>query len=259
MIDNESLSLQYFQNEIPCPYKLIKGTELKIYPIIVSDYMMYLSCRGIMEIDKNAKGDVQTIQMSYLGFLVNKVFNDEDSNLNRFLLLLKLILHEEYINIINNENKYYLVILDKSEIDDFTYKHIISSKELEEIVKISFYQNDPQYDDTVYNPEIKKAMEDYYRLKYKGNSPSLEKQRAYVISKTGLQFEYINKMTYRTFNFVYRACVDSELYMAQQLMKSSPKYEIKEPVVHPLFEKPKSKLSEVFSQTDEDLARKIQI
>lgn len=252
MVDYELLRVQYFQNEIPCPYELKGGTKILIYPINVEDYYTYIISKGIMEINKNDTQDVSIISMSYLEFLYKKILKNNQVNIDKFLIFLRLILHEDYINIEETDKKFYLTI-SKNTDDGYEYKHIISSKELEEISKISFFQNDPDYDDTIYNPEIKKAMEDYYKLKYRGSSPSLEKQKAYVISKTGFNLKDINKMIYRTFNFVYHACIDSEIYLSQQILKGSYRYEIKEPIIHPLFEKPKSKLNEVFSKSAEEL------
>lgn len=256
MVDYELLRLQYFQNELPCPYKLGKGTQILIYPITVEEYFMYLYSKDVMEIDKNNTTDIKIIQMSYLEFLYRHIFTSNDIYIDKFLLFFRMILHEENINITEENNRFYVTISKETE-DGFVYKHIISSKEIEEISKISFFQNEPDYDDTIYNPEVKKAMEDYYKLKYKGSSPSLEKQKAYLIGKTGLTVKDINKMIYRTFNLVYHSCIDSEIYMTQKIIESSPKYEVKEPMSHPLFTKPKSRLNEVFSQTDDDLGAKI--
>lgn len=256
MVDYELLRLQYFQNELPCPYKLSKGTQLLIYPITVEDFFMYLYSKDVMEIDKNNTTDIKIIQMSYLEFLVKHIFVNNDTYVDKFLLFFRMILHEENINITEDNHKFYVTISKETE-DGFVYKHIINSKELEEISKISFFQNEPDYDDTIYSPDIKKAMEDYYRLKYKGSSPSLERQKAYVISKTGFTVKDINKMIYRTFNLVYKSCVDSEIYLTQKIIESSPKYETKGFTPHPLFEKPKNRLDEIFSQTDDDLRSKI--
>lgn len=253
----EYIKIKYFALDLPCPFEVAKGGKLLIYPIVVKDYQIYNICREIMEIRKNESNDIKIIQMSYLQFLHEKLFKENEAFKDKFLMFIELILHEKYINIEVENGRYFLSIL-KDDINGYTYKYIISSKELEDIAKVSFFQNDINYDDIYYNPEIRQVMEDYYRLKYGTNGvPSLEKQRAYVVSKTGILPSILNEMTYRSFNQIFKACVDSEIYLSRQILKASTKYDIKENIIHPLYEKEKDKLEEVFSMSSDELQQKI--
>lgn len=80
MVDYELLRINYFQNDLPCPFELKSGGKINIYPILVKDYSLYEFYKTIMEFDKNSINDIEIIQMSYLDFLVNIVFQqDKDS------------------------------------------------------------------------------------------------------------------------------------------------------------------------------------
>lgn len=256
-IDYEHLKRTYFQFDKPCPYRLRTKNEILIYPIMIEDYPMYETTKIIMEINKNETNDIKIIQMSYLEYLVDVIFAQSPDSSIYLGEFLRLILHEENITLDRDNGKICVAILDNVE-DELYYKYIITSKELEEIAKLSFHQNDPNFDDTYYSPEIKQAMSDYYRLKYgNGNTPSFEKQRAYVTSQTGILNHEISKMTYRNFVLVFKSCVDSEMYITRNIIKASQKYEVKEEILHPLYVKDRDKLGEVFSKTDDYLREKV--
>lgn len=134
--------------------------------------------------------------------------------------------------------------------DNMTIKWVISSKEFDDIIKIILSYNDINYDDRYINPDVKKLAEEYYSVKYRDiNTPTLEKQKAFVSSKIGKSFKELNELPYREFNLIYEACKDSEMYIAQKIIQGSYKYDVKEDVVHPLFEKKKDMYSEIFTDT----------
>lgn len=252
MIDIKHLELAYFQFGKPYPYKLRRGGEVLIHPINVQDYFLFTYARSIMEIKKNEIGKIEYIKMSYLEFLTNVVFKENDNEIDKLYLFLSLVLNEKYFDIIMNDNE-FCVAITRKDGDSYYLKHLITSKELEEIARISLYQNDIDYDDTYYNPEIRAEIEKYYKAKYGSNTTSIsfEKQLAYVISKTGWTMEYICQMTYRLFNFVFKACIDSEIYLANTMYKAGGNFEIKEDIKHPLYQKKKTMIEEVFMDRSE--------
>jgi hypothetical protein len=160
----------------------------------------------------------------------------------RLYWIIKLCLKEENILVRDKE----IIICD----DDKTVKYIISSKEFDDISKIIQAQNDPNYDDRYVSPEVKELMQDYYKTKYKDVvSPSLEKKKAFVSSKTGKTFSQLNDIPYREFELIYDACKDSEIYIGQKIIQGSYKYEVKEDIKHPLFEPKKDPYEELFEDT----------
>jgi hypothetical protein len=253
MVDYELLRINYFQNDLPCPFELKSGGKINIYPILVKDYSLYEFYKTIMEFDKNSINDIEIIQMSYLDFLVNIVFQQDKDSGGKLCGYLSLILKEDKVSIVENKGKYCIVILDEND----SIKYIIKSKELEEIYKISSYQNDINYDDTKYSKDIQDAINDYYSLKYKNShTPNLEEMKAFVIGKTGILMREINEMTYRNFFMVYESTLGSEIYISQKIIQASEKYKVDD-FQHPLFTEKKNKVDEVFSTDAEQFKNKI--
>lgn len=247
----ENLRINYFQNDLPVPYKLKSGNFINIYPIKVKDYPLYEDCKVIMDINKNEINDINIISKNYLEFLVDILMADEqngDSIKIKFATFLSLILHKKYTSIeINNKNK-YIICVQNSKNDE--NKICITSREFDEIRKISFYQNDSDYDDTYVSPDVKEAYEEYIKIKYRDvNSPSLEKQKIYVMSKTGYLIKDINEMSYRIFEQIYSISLQNDIYLSNKIIEASPKYDVKEKDVHPMFQKKKNKYAEIFSDT----------
>ena len=87
----------------------------------------------------------------------------------------------------------------------------------------------------------------YYKVKYSNSRhPSLEEKKAYVTSRTGVDIETLNNMTYRYFDLVYSSSVNSEIYITQKMVQCAYKYEVKEDIKHPLFEPKKDPYAEIF-------------
>ena len=129
-------------------------------------------------------------------------------------------------------------------------QYIITPKDFDEIAKIILNQNDSNYDNRYINPEVRELMESYYKVKAKDfRSPTLEERKAYTTSRTGISLAQLNEMTYRYFDLVYNASVNSEIYMTQKMVQCSEKYEVKQDVKHPLFEQKKDPYSEIFEET----------
>jgi hypothetical protein len=90
-----------------------------------------------------------------------------------------------------------LALCDEEEI----VKYIITPKEFDEISKIILNQNDAHYDGRYVSPDVKELMNEYYKVKYANTrSPSLEEKKAFITSKTGIDINTINEMTYRYFD-----------------------------------------------------------
>ena len=69
-VNIELLDLMYFQNSYNVPYRLKKGGDIEIKPILVKDYPLYEWSMSVLNIKKNEINDIEIIQMSYLDFLV---------------------------------------------------------------------------------------------------------------------------------------------------------------------------------------------
>lgn len=236
----------YFSNGINAPYHLKEGGDIEIKPVLLKDYPYYNNAVGILTLPKNEVNDIEIIRMSYLEYLIKVVFpsNKDYEMLMRYLL--DLCLGAEYVAFMIKNNKPIIVICDKEQV----VKHIINSREFDDISEIILNQNDAHYDNRTVNPEVRQLMEDYYRIKYKDVSvPSLEKRKAFVSSKIGKTFKELGEYTCREFEEIYRAMLDSEIYMATKITEASYKYEVKEQTKHPQYEPEKDRFEEIFSDT----------
>ena len=249
MIDDEKLKqleAMYFQNGFDVPYELKKGGEILIKPILVKDYSQYENSIPILQIPKNEINDIKVIQMSYLEFLINVTFVQDKSLIGCLSNLMSLCLGEEKVAIGKDKGKDCIIILD----DEEKISKIINSKEFDDISKIILNQNDSNYDNRYISPDVRKAYEEYCQLKYKNiNSPSLEKRKAFVISKIGYKIDEVNEMIYRVFSLVYSSCVDSEIYIGDKIIQGSEKFKCDD-VKHPQFEKKKDPITEMFGDAE---------
>ena len=245
------------------PYELKDGGLIYIKPILVKDYLRYSWAKEILSIEKNEINDIEIIQMSYLEFLIKKVFTMNKELEDKLRWLIKLCMDEDYVAFV--DNKVYICE------QDTTIKAIIRPKEFDDISKIIQSQNDPNYDDRYVSPEVKELMQDqynfiylrlilrrsfnnyqkgWYKTKYSNiTSPTLEKKKAFVSSKTSKTFKELNELPYREFELIYDACKDSEIYIGQKIIQGSYKYDVKEDIKHPLFEPKKDPYEELFTDT----------
>lgn len=249
MIDEEELKhfeLLYFQNGYNVPYALKKGGEILIKPILVKDYSMYEWAKQILEIKKNEINDIRVIQMSYLEFLIECIIGQQKELGEQLFTLLNLTLCEDNIKVVQDKGKDCIIICETN--DDV--KYVISSKEFDDISKIVLNQNDANYDNRYITPEVQEMMQEFYKVKYKDvSSPSLEKRKSFVSSKTGILTKDLNNITCREFDNIYHANVDSEIYIGQKIIQASEKYKVEEDIKHPLFEKKKDPYAEIFEDT----------
>lgn len=245
MVNLKDLELKYFCNGYDVPYKLKDGQILNIKPILVKDYPYYETAKTILEIEKNEINNIEIIKMSYLEFIFNLI--ETNAAYSNFIIsLCELCFGYDKVAISLHKNKKVLCLCDENNI----VKYIITSKDFEDISKIILNQNDANYDNRYINPEVKELMAEYYKVKSKNTkSPTLEEKKAFVTSKTGMSFNQLNEMTYRHFDMIYSANVDSEIYIAQKMVQCAYKYEVKEDVKHPLFEPKKDPYAEIFEDT----------
>lgn len=251
MVNIESLSLLYFQNDEPCPYKLDCGYTIMIKPISVKNWSLFEYSLDVLTIDKNSVNDINVIRMSYLKFLKDYVFkNDETLELKQKLsTIFYYSMGEEYIYLIEEQDNKVVVVLadDKNE----KVKAIITQREFDEIKKIILFQNMKNYDDRRVDTDVKELMKEYYDIKYRDTKvPSLEERKTYVIAKTGMDMKKINNMSYRTFEQVYDHALKDVLFIGRKIIQGSYKYKVDGDIEHPLYEKEKDKYEELFTSTD---------
>ena len=232
-IDLEQLGMLYFQNDLEVPYTLKDKSIVNIYPIKVKDWNLFESCEQLLKINKNKFDDIEILKMSYLNFLVDYLLQDKD-NMNKLIILFSLCLKEDKIVVKKSKDVARIEILN----EDGSVKHVIEKRDFDLISKVILNQNTFNYEDVELSDDMKKSIELYYSTLSSGNeSPKLERQKTYVMSKNGMTMRTINEMSYRSFSLMYRAMLDNDLYMARNILKSGYSCTIEGDVKHPLFEK----------------------
>lgn len=247
-INLEEIELKYFVNGFDVPFQLKNGGILNIKPILVKDYPYYEYALPILEIRKNESNDIEIIQMSYLDFLLKVLIKNDEESKNRLLTLCDLCFGYSQIGSgVDNKNKSCLYLCNESGV----IQKIISSKEFDDIIQIILNQNDSSYDNRYVDPDVRKLMSTYYKAKYgETEFPTLEKRKAFVCSKNGMSFSQLNELTYREFDLIYSSALNSEIYIGQKIIQGSYKYDVKEEIKHPLFEKKKDPYEELFTSTN---------
>ena len=255
-MDNETLKYYqsyYFANETPVPFK-VKDNNYTIYirPIKVQMFPFYQDDVGILLIDRTKISDAKIISMSYLQYLVDIVFVQKEYQ-SALVTILNLSLGEDYLYTVghNDKGKAYLGVHDKN--NKLLCK--ITPKEFDKIKEIILYYNDRNYDDRYMSEDLRKAMEDYYNIKYKNHYiPTLEEKKAFVSFKSGLTLKELNEMSYRYFDILYNQCIDNDMFFARKIIQASEKYKVDD-VVYPLFAKKSDKFD--FLQNADTLEKKL--
>lgn len=245
MVDIKQLELLYFVNNKPTPYKT-KYREIMIYPITVENWGEFSDALTCMTIRKEELGNPDVLQMKYMDFLFS-LCSEDGRFWNKLYTVIKYALKEDYVNVHLLDNKNHLAITDK----DGNNKYLINAKEFDDIKKIILFQNIHDYDDRYISPDVRKAMEDYERIKNKNvHYPSLEKKKIFVMSINGISEEKINRMSYRSFIQIYNSIINRDIYFIQNIIKASPKYEIKDEVIHPEFRMETDRLGASFVEKE---------
>jgi hypothetical protein len=245
----------YYQNYEPVPFETRFGYVLNIYPVLVKEWDLFNDNVQILKQDKSKTNDVEIIKMSYLEFLYNLISAESirgDDTTCRDMLFesLNAVFKDEkhvtysfrYIN-----DRVNLCISDEGGV----VKCQITPKEFNDIIDIIMTYNYIDYDDRRFSDDVLKAISDYQKLHSKGiGTPTFEEKRAYVIAKTGMDYKQINEMPYRLFSLIFNYNVGVDSYIGDKIIQGSYKYEVKQNVLHPLYEPKKDILSEVFGDAD---------
>lgn len=190
-IDLDFLKSAYFYFDLPVVYELGKGQTIKINPVSVRNSEIFTSSADILSIDKNSSSSPEIIQMSYLKFLIEVLLPVNKLAKQKLINILLLCLGMEDPVIKKRDNKIFLYD-SKLDVE-------ISAKHFEDIRRIIMYQNNPHYDDSYINPDIKQAMDELDYVRNKDYvMPTLERKMAIISAHTGIRKKEQEEMTYRS-------------------------------------------------------------
>lgn len=232
----------YFTFDEPVPYKLKCGEILYISPIYLINYMLFITSYGILTIDKNSTDDVEIISMSYLKFLVDRVFPYSKESIQQFVNICILCMGLKAPEVKLTDNK-KIVLYDKENINLF-----ITQKEFDDIKKIILYQNLLNFDDSYINPELRKNMEELDQLRNKNlEPPSLERRIAIITSHCGINKKEQLGMTIRSHSLLFQEVNKEVEYLCS---KPIAVYAGKPDAVSWIFEKKKGKFDDYITSKE---------
>lgn len=184
----------YLTFDRPIPYK-----DLLIYPVKMSDYILFHWCVCSLLLDKNGSGKAEYISMNYLQYLYD--LSSSNSNmpyltmLDNLLTLVLRLGNKSDIKFFGSENK-------KSEVYFLINGKKYDNNDLMNIKKIIFEQNCIEDIDETISKEVRDAMKDAeeYRLRQNANKMcSLEDQMICVTIGSSYKLNDIYDLTIRKF------------------------------------------------------------
>lgn len=245
-VNIEYLQRKYFYKNKPVPYKLKCGVEIIIYPVIVEDGDIFEDSYDILTFNKSEIPIPEIIQMSYLQFLIEVMFK-EDSNQYKLYNIFSICIKEEDIRIGYEKNKPILIICENDII-----KAKINHKDFDEIRKIILYQNIKNYDDSYISKDIRKVMDEYYKITSGDIEPlTLEDKMAFLGNESGLNTEEMLKMSYRDFNNRFEWAVDKMDYVINKTAEMSGNVKFDKKIEHLIHRPKKDKYERFFKDKDE--------
>lgn len=267
----EQLNIDYFSKYEPCPLTLRCGEKIYIKPIKMQDAEDYFKCVNLFNYEKDKiiqikkrdkvevkKQKIQAImelkQMSYLEFLLRIIFPNNLELLNNLARLLEMIIGEKYIYCYNDNGMSYVDNKGKPCIcigdENGNLKYYINKSDFDDIKQIVLNQNNSEYDNREMSDDVREIVELYYKTKLDGlTSPSLEKQKIYVMCKMQYTYDVVQNMYLRMFLQVYNMLLDLETNLTNNILKSgfqASEWELK----HPLFQPKKDFIADAFTTKD---------
>ena len=252
-LTEEDLLNKYISFNKPIPYK-----SFLIYPIKLKDTYDVQDILNLLQVDKNILGNIELITMSNLRFILMTAYV-EDKYRVQLDYLLRITLNiddDKEIQIYADDHSEKIligkklteihghVILEEASVQE------INADDFDEIKRIILYQNIIDYTDKYIDPDVRKATEEYYRLKNKGAiHVPLEHKMMCVQFKTGMSIEEIGNLTIRNFHLLFNIIVDESDYMALKIAEYNDA-KFNSPIENWVYKARKDKYAEAFCDAD---------
>lgn len=252
-INSEILLNQYIPFNKPVPYN-----NYNIHALKLCDMYEVNRALDILQIDKNILGQIEFISMSNLRFVLLMAEIEENCAHSLEILLRKVFnvpndfVVQKYIS----DKDEFVVIGKLLEItpDEFIFAEDsmikITSEDFDDIKHIILYQTYPDYTDKYVDPDVKKAADEYHRLKNKNaKNVSLEHKVICVQAKTGMTLEAIGNLTIRNFCQLFDIIVDEDEYIITKSAELNG-VKFKDAIEHWAYKEKKDKYAEAFCDAD---------
>ena len=204
---------------------------LLLYPVSIRKINKFLQSSSVIRIQKEYIPDKEIIKMSYLKFLMTNIDKEKEEygeSLTFYLLALCFMIcmriEEISIRLFIDEDGKAKLILNGVEIDE---------NEFDYLRKLILYQNLPNYDDELMNPDLKNDLEQADKIKNGGEeTEDFEHLIANLVIGTGMNIDDVKNLPIRKF-YIIGQVMDRKLHYSIYKQASVGGFvEFKQPITH---------------------------
>ena len=204
---------------------------LLLYPVSIRKINKFLQSSSVLRIQKEYIPDKEIIKMSYLKFLMTNIDKEKEEygeslTFDLLALCFMICMRIEEISIrlfIGEDGKAKLILNDvKINENDFDY-----------LRKLILYQNLPNYDDELMNPDLKNDLEQADKIKNGGEeTEDFEHLIANLVIGTGMNIDDVKNLPIRKF-YIIGQVMDRKLHYSIYKQASVGGFvEFKQPITH---------------------------
>ena len=183
---------------------------LLLYPVSIRKINKFLQSSSVLRIQKEYIPDKEIIKMSYLKFLMTNIDKEKEEygesltfDLLALCFMICMRIEEISIRLFVDEDGKAKLILNDVEINenDFDY-----------LRKLILYQNLPNYDDELMNPDLKNDLEQADKIKNGGEeTEDFEHLIANLVIGTGMNIDDVKNLPIRKF-YIIGQVMDRKLH-----------------------------------------------
>lgn len=204
---------------------------LLLYPVSIRKINKFLQSSSVLRIQKEYIPDKEIIKMSYLKFLMTNIDKEKEEygesltfDLLALCFMICMRIEEISIRLFVDEDSKAKLILNDVEINenDFDY-----------LRKLILYQNLPNYDDELMNPDLKNDLEQADKIKNGGEeTEDFEHLIANLVIGTGMNIDDVKNLPIRKF-YIIGQVMDRKLHYSIYKQASVGGFvEFKQPITH---------------------------
>ena len=204
---------------------------LLLYPVSIRKINKFLQSSSVIRIQKEYIPDKEIIKMSYLKFLMTNIDKEKEEygesltfDLLALCFMICMRIEEISIRLFIDEDGKVKLILNGVEIDE---------NEFDYLRKLILYQNLPNYDDELMNPDLKNDLEQADKIKNGGEeTEDFEHLIANLVIGTGMNIDDVKNLPIRKF-YIIGQVMDRKLHYSIYKQASVGGFvEFKQPITH---------------------------
>lgn len=204
---------------------------LLLYPVSIKKINKFLQSSSVLRIQKEYIPDKEIIKMSYLKFLMTNIDKEKEEygesltfDLLALCFMICMRIEEISIRLFIDEDGKTKLILNGVEIDE---------NEFDYLRKLILYQNLPNYDDELMNPDLKNDLEEVDKIKNGGEeTEDFEHLIANLVIGTGMNIDDVKNLPIRKF-YIIGQVMDRKLHYSIYKQASVGGFvEFKQPITH---------------------------